>query len=686
MEVGIYCSNRITKVSVNSCKPVVSFTLPKEEASGTSSAEFERTEEARLLDRGIFSEDRKIFSSENLEIRERDEGIEFRLPLGVRDHVLGFGEKAFDVDRRRTIFRMWGRDPGGYRRGDDPIYLTVPFFIRVSQKVRGYFLNCASSTDIDVGVSLYANITVSTGEREAELYIFEGRDIEEIVELYTSLTGKPFRLPRWALGHQVSRYSYFPEGAVMDVLKEYRGIPVSAIYLDIDYMQGYRVFTWDRERFPDPERTVEKIHAQGIKVVTIIDPGIKMDQHYDVFGEFVRGKGFVETPDGELFHGKVWPGECAFPDFLSGEGRNIWKKMMKNFVERSGVDGIWLDMNEPSIFNETRTIDGAALHSSSGGRLKHSHAHNAYAYFQAMATFEALSETGREPFILTRSGFSGIQKYCAVWTGDNASSWDDIRLQISMVTSLGLSGIPYAGCDIGGFFGRADPELISRYYCAAAFFPFFRNHKSKDGNDQEIFQLPRKYRLIAEEAVKLRYSFMPYLEVLADEAHHTGHPMVRPLCYDFLRDENTYSINDQYMVGPSLMYAPVIEKGTERRALYLPEGLWCSFPDFNMFRGGDWIEGEGMPLYIRQNSLIPMAGGQLLVFGKGKLDLHDGRKSHIEFDGNTLISGAGTGFSTVLFLGDERKSAEVDGRKLKAESFSGGTKVSTAGFRKITLL
>ncbi len=304
---------------------------------------------------------------------------------------------------------------------------------------------------------------------------------------------------------------------------------------------------------------------------------------------------------------RVWPGACAFPDFLNHKARSFWSKQVTKLVSESGLDGIWLDMNEPSVFNDTKTFDENTTHNLDDGlNVPHSLVHNAYAYFQAKATFEPLNKLNKEPFILTRAGCAGIQKFAAVWSGDNTSSWRNMRLQIPLLLSLSISGVPFVGCDIGGFIGNSSPELLARFYQMATLFPIFRNHKSKEGNDQEPFRLPTKYQNQVKNAISLRYSLLPYLSSVALKAHRLGHPIIRPLCYEYQSDEETYYINDQYMVGKHLLYSPIVEKGKRERELYLPEGKWIEWTRRTIFNGSQWINSETeMPLYLRASSTIP---------------------------------------------------------------------------------
>ena len=655
---------RIRRVVVNNFRPVIDFGFTGETVSAEG---------------GVATR------CGTLTFEENGEGITVRKQMDPSEHVLGFGEKAFEIERKRLVLRMWNNDPGGYSRGRDPIYMSIPFYISVREGVSAFFINSVSRVVFDIGVSEYDNVLAKIPEHGLELFIFEADTVEEVVELFTSLTGLPFMPPLWSLGHQVSRFSYYPESTVMRIVRDYtRIVPVSAVYLDIDYMDEFKLFTWDKRKFSDPAAMTEGLHELGVRAVAIMDPGLKAEQGYRLFE---RGLGtYVETANRELYLGKVWPGLCAFPDFFREEAVRHWKEMVRTFVVDYSIDGLWLDMNEPSVFNQRKTIASDATHLIDGKRVKHDQVHNAYAYLEVKSTYEAMSEVMDEPYILTRSGFAGIQKYAAAWTGDSISSWDDLRLQISMVASMGLSGIPFAGCDLGGFIGRTYPELLARYYQMAAFFPVYRNHKAKDGSDQELFLLPDRFRKMAVQAVQTRYRFMPYIYSLAYEAHVRGHPIIRPLCYEFQDDGEAYSVNDEYMVGKALLYAPVLTEGASGREVYLPAARWFSIHDGKEIEGPAWVRAEApMPIFVRHGSVIPLSDGGFIVYGDSQFTVFDGSERLITSEGGSFDAGRTVAAGFVEFLGIAAEECLVDGRSGRAESAEGKTVVRAENFRRMSL-
>lgn len=558
------------------------------------------------------------------------------IPLEVGSHILGMGERAFGIDRKRKLLSSVNTDPGGYERERDPIYLPLPFFIKASSGIaQGVFVNFPGEIFFDLGQSNYDRISIRVHSSQFEFYVFRESNIKDTVKAYIELTGRTFVPPKWAIGHTISRYTYYPENQLREIIDRYEGTTkVEAVYLDIDYMDNYRLFTWNREKFSD--KALQNLHNKGIRVVTIVNPSVKLDQNFEFFA---KGLGhYMEKANGDMYTGPMWPGTSVFPDFMNEETRNFWKEGIRNWA-RSGVDGIWLDMNEPTVLTEDHLFDVNALHRlDNGERIRHGEVRNLYPYYQCKSTYEALSEQSDQPFILTRSGYSGVQKYAAVWTGDNISSWDDLKLQISMVTSLSISGVTVVGCDLGGFIGDSDPDLIAAYYRMGLFFPLYRNHKDIKGRDQEVYLLPSYAREDIIKSVDLRYKFLDYIYSLIQKAHFDGTgPVITPLPYEFPSDENTYFVDDQYMVGEYLMYAPQINKETSSRRLYLPEGAWYNFLTREKIKGPVYLETEEQyPIYIKENGCV-VYEDRIIVTGKGNFDLYlDGKKVSVNSDGTTV--------------------------------------------------
>ena len=592
MEIKQYTNKNVHKIKINAYEPIINFNFAEKRPKK-------------------FKTNKIKINGQEIKIKETAVGLEISKSLDINEHILGLGEKAFELDRRRTKLTMWNTDSYAYKQYTDPLYVSIPFFIDITKNSRlGIFVNYAGKLIFDIGIEKYDELRIKIPNSSVEFFAIEGKNIKEIIRNFVKLTGMPFKIPNWALGHSISRYSYFPQEKVIEVLKEYKKYTkVDTLYLDIDYMNKNRIFEWNGEYFPNPKKMINEIHKLGTKIVTIIDPAVIADQNDNLF---ISGIGkYCETQNGEIYTADVWAGKSVFPDFLNKETRKWWTDNIKRWINTYKIDGIWLDMNEPAAFTQTKTLDNNVLHAGGKKTIKHSELHNAYSYFEALATYEAI----KDKFILSRAGYAGIQKYAAIWSGDSVSSWDDMKIQIPLLLSLSISGIPYVGCDIGGFVGRSDHELLARYYQMAAFFPIFRNHKNKDGNDQEIYNIEEKQREKIKKAIDTRYLFMGYIKELADNAHKNGEPIIRPLLYEFESDENAYNVNDEYMVGEHILYAPILEKDKDSREVYLPNDKWLEFNSNIEFQGPCYVKSTGdMPIFIRKGTTLKLTDKRIIKY------------------------------------------------------------------------
>ena len=600
----------------------------------------------------VYWSGRKLFS---MRIATWERGVEIAHTLEGDEHVYGLGEKYAHLDRRFKRFHFWNVDQTVHLPSGDPMYKSIPFYIVAKPgKVYGVFVDYPGYLYIDTGVEHLDRIVIRVGAGYAVLYVFSGENLYEILDAYTRLTGRPFMPPKWAVGYHQSRYSYASQDEVLRVAEEFRRrrIPCDAIWLDIDYMDGYRLFTWSRDRFPDPRGMIEKLHSMNMRVVTIVDVGIKEEKGYHAYDRGVELNAFLRTPDGELFRGGVWPGLCVFPDFLRSSGRRYWAQRLAEFMG-VGVDGIWLDMNEPAIFYMEKPfrsmvaevskrliendVEGAGNHyfwrarhligttsvgkgigmvdipavhlDDDGGEVRHSEIHNAYPLLENEATkmgFE-IARPGRRWFILTRSAYAGIQRLAAVWTGDNQSDWGHMAISIPMLLNLGLSGVPFAGADVGGFGDDVDPEMLVRWTQLGAFYPFFRNHSSKGTRRQEPWVFGEPWSSYVAEAIRLRYRLLPYIYSMFIEAHRSGKPVIRPLFAEFPQDEQSYVVEDEFLVGPSLLVAPVLTPGARARAVYLPQVRWLDLWSGEVLEPG-WrlVEApiDRVPLFLREDGAV----------------------------------------------------------------------------------
>jgi alpha-glucosidase len=549
--------------------------------------------------------------------------------LGFDEHFYGLGEKAARLDKRRSFFVNWNSDTPGYTEGKDPIYQTIPFYLGLQRGTAyGIFFDNSYRSYFDFGRSSQQRAWFGAEGGELNYYFFYGPSIKKILARYADLTGHMPLPPKWALGNQQSRWSYYPDTMVEQVAREYRerDLPLDVIYLDIDYMRGYRVFTFDQQRFPNPKALTEKLARQGIKLVTIVDPGVKHDPpgassdgRYFVFEQGLEKNYFQHRSNGELFVPRVWPGESVFVDYTLPEARRWWGDLHRVYLD-NGIAGIWNDMNEPSDFvDQTGKNQLDVVSFDNGQRTTHAKNRNTFALLMAQATYEGLERLRPDarPYVITRAAYAGIQRFATMWTGDTNSTWEALGLNIPMFTSLGLSGEPFVGSDVGGFIGRGNGELLVRSYQVSFLAPFCRNHKSIDGYDQEPWRFGRYYEDIIRKYLKLRYELLPFLYTTLEEAHRNGAPLFRPLLLNYQDDPNTYNLDDEFMVGAELLVAPIMKPDVTRRLVYLPRGDWYDYWTNKKYAGGTMITVEApletVPLFVRAGAMIPTATAQNYV-------------------------------------------------------------------------
>ncbi len=568
--------------------------------------------------------------------------------LGFDEHFYGLGEKAARLDKRRESFVNWNSDTPGYTQGRDPIYQTIPFYLGLNKGVAyGIFFDNSYRSYFDFGHSSQQRVWFGAEGGELNYYFFYGPSLKKIVSRYADLTGHMPLPPLWALGNQQSRWSYYPDTMVERVVREYRerDLPLDVIHLDIDYMSGYRVFTFDRKRFPDPKGLTEKLGQQGVKVVTIVDPGVKhqpptadappaatsnpelssQDQRYYVFDQGIRNNYFQHRQNGALFVPKVWPGDSVFVDFTKPEARLWWGELHRAYTD-NGIAGIWNDMNEPADFvDQTGKNQLDVVSFDVGENTTHAKNRNVFGLLMARATYEGLQRLrpDRRPYVITRAAYAGIQRYSTMWTGDTNSTWESLALNVPMFTTLGLSGEPFVGSDVGGFIGRGDPELLVRSYQISFLAPFCRNHKVADGYDQEPWRFGTHYEDIIRRYLKLRYRLLPFLYTTLEEAHRSGVPLFRPLVLNYQDDVNTHNLDDEFMIGSDLLVAPIVRPAVTQRLVYLPQGIWFDYWTNKKYQGGRMISVEApletVPMFVRGGAIIPL-GPEMNYVGEKPVD------------------------------------------------------------------
>lgn len=569
------------------------------------------------------------------------------------EQFYGLGEKTGDLAKRGNQYTMWNSDKPGYTWTQDPLYESIPFFIGIrNKKAYGIFFDNTYKSYFNMRASNNRFYWFGADKGEMNYYFIYGPKIKRVISSYTDLTGKMELPPEWALGYQQSKWSYYPESTVRTLANTFRNkqIPCDVIYLDIHYMNGYRVFTWNKDRFPHPQKMLSDLKKQGFKVVTIIDPGVKADtNNYSIAKEGLEKNLFAKYPDGKYYEGEVWPSWAYFPDFTKKETRDWWGGHDADLL-RQGVSGIWNDMNEPSVWGQA--FPDIVQFDDQGFRSNHKKIHNVYGLEMARATFNGIKNNipDTRPFILTRAGFAGIQRYSAVWTGDNVANEVHLKMACTITQGLGLSGIPFVGSDVGGFIGVPSQNLYTRWMQLGSFTPFFRGHSEINVKDKEPWAFGEKVEGWVKKAIDLRYEFLPFLYNEFYKASKTGLPIMRPMFLDFQNDEQCYSTKAelQFMLGDEILVAPVLNDNDIYKKLYLPEGKWLEPETNKIYKGKQWVVVEApinrIPFFIKEGGIVPMQEKQNYVGEKNikelKLYIFPPRNSSsyklYEDDGKTL--------------------------------------------------
>lgn len=523
----------------------------------------------------------------------------------------GLGENTAHLNKRSYSFEMWNTDdPSPHNEGFSKLYKSIPFTITLGTDIcYGLFFDNPNKAVFDMGKENSAYYFYGTDNGELDYYFIYGETPKEVLKGYTDLTGTTPLPQLWSLGYQQCRWSYHNKKRLNEIAETMRenDIPCDVLYLDIDYMDGYRVFTIDKNKFPDFNEMTDELKKKGFKVVTIIDPGVKKDDNYSVYREGIEKGYFAVDKAGTPYINKVWPGESAYPDFTDKKVRDWWAENQKFLID-AGVSGVWNDMNEPASFNGP--LPDEVYFKNDGHPTDHRSAHNVYGQLMSKASYEGwYNHTNKRPFVITRACYAGIQKYSTVWTGDNQSYWEHLRLSVPMLLSLGMSGVSFAGTDVGGFSHDCTPELLSRWVQLGCFTPLFRNHSCAGTRDQEPWAFDEKTLDINRKYIKLRYKLIPYIYDLFREGEKSGLPIMRPLMLEFPDDINTHEINDQFMAGESILVAPILQQGQHFRAVYLPEGEWYDYWTGEKHSGKSTIVKDApldvCPIFIKSGSIIP---------------------------------------------------------------------------------
>ena len=536
----------------------------------------------------------------------------------------GLGDKTGYLNKFGYDYEMWNSD------NPDPqleiptfraMYKSIPFLLVRSEKFSyGIFYDNTFRTYWDLGYEDTRYFYFGAEDGGMDYYVLAGDTLQKVVGQYTRLTGVTPMPQRWTLGYHQSRWSYMDKDEVLSLAENFRKyrIPCDAIHLDIDYMDDFKVFTWDEEKFPQPDKLTEKLTEEGIKIVTIIDPGTKVEAGYDVYEEGIKENYFARDNSGEVYQNVVWPGDSVYPDYTNPKVREWWGDLHKRLVDK-GVRGIWNDMNEPASFkgplpDDVRFTDG-------NDELMHKEVHNIFGHLMTRSAFEGMKKhDGRRPFVITRACYSGSQRYGTFWTGDNHSIWAHLQMANPQLCNAGMSGLPFIGTDIGGFGSNTTKELLCRWVQVGCFSPLCRNHSAKYTRRQEPWLFDKETLDIYRQYINLRYHLLPYYYDLFWEHTQDGMPVMRPLVLNYEQDKCTWECNDEFMIGNSVLVAPVVWQGVRKRSVYLPEGLWHDFTGEKTYEGGRYhlIDAplDTCPVFVKDKTILP-------VYPFGQLDSTD---------------------------------------------------------------
>ncbi len=545
------------------------------------------------------------------------------------EHYFGCGERTGELDKTGSQQLFWNVDPPrGQTALQNNLYASIPFTLALSEShAWGLFLDSTTRVEFDLAHDDPQRAWFGAGSGDLVYYVFCGPTPRKVLARYTDLTGHTPLPPLWALGNGQSRFSYETADEVRQIARSFRerDIPCDTLYFDIDTLDGYRVFTWNPVGFPDPEGLLAELHEMGFHAVSIVDAGVKVDADYAVYAGGKARDLYCKTPEGDDYQNVVWPGICTFPDFTNPDARAWWGEQHKTLID-AGVDGIWCDMNEPGLFvppNSTMPPD--VVHPGGGKAQSHLQVHNGYGSLMAQATREGLSgwRPDRRPFVISRSGYAGIQRHALLWTGDNSSTWEHLTMSLSQVQNLGLSGVGWTGVDVGGYYGDTTGELLARWTEFGIFQPFSRNHSEKTTRRQEPWLFGEPYESVCRDMLKLRQRLLPYLYTLFEECHRTGAPILRPLFWAYPNDISTYSMDDEFMFGDALLVAPITRPGVDYRHVYLPAGTWFHYWTGTRVDGPAHILAHaplGRPaIYVRANTALPL-GPEMNYVGQHDAD------------------------------------------------------------------
>lgn len=596
------------------------------------------------------------------QVLQQNGEIVLNADLCQNDIVYGLGENVRGINKRGWKYVSFCADDPNHVENKESLYGAHNFIIVSNNKRKyGVFVDCPSKITFDIGYTHLDKLSIAIHSEDAALYIIEADTEVEIVKEMRKLTGKSYIAPFWAFGYQQSRWSYMNEDEVRSVVEGYRsnGMPIDAVYLDIDYMDNYKDFTVSEEKFPQFKSFADEMKARDIHLVPIIDAGVKIEKGYDIYEEGVKNNYFCKNAEGEDYVTAVWPGLTHFPDFFNADASKWFGSKYKVLTDM-GIEGFWNDMNEPAIFYSKKKLEEAwakifeykdknldinsffefrdlfsnlvdyseFYHNINGKQVCHDKVHNLYGFYMTRSASQAFDEIrpNKRTLMYSRSSYIGMHRYGGIWTGDNQSWWSHLLLSIKQMPSLNMCGFMYIGSDIGGFGANATEDLVLRWTAFGVFTPLMRNHAALGTRLQECYRFDNKDMF--RNVLQVRYRLVPYLYSEYMKACLEDGMMFRPVAFDYTDDEFAPQVEDQLMVGDSIMIAPVYQQNAKGRYVYLPEDmLFVKLSGENvtvkeeMKKGHHYIEVamDEVPLFIKKGAVLPLCKPALST---EKLDLN----------------------------------------------------------------
>ncbi|MGN0777812.1 MAG: TIM-barrel domain-containing protein [Aristaeellaceae bacterium] len=595
-------------------------------------------------------------------LARQDKAVSFTLPLDADDVIFGLGETLRGVNKRGHLYRAWNMDDFSHTENKAGLYASHNLLLFFGpEKCFGVYVDDPGEVVFDLGYTRIDEAVITSVNGSFKLFVLEGESLTAICREFRGLTGRSYIPPKWAFGYIQSRWGYASDAEVRSIVAEHRTrhIPLDGVCMDIDYMDDFKDFTWNQEQFPDMQQLTRDMKQAHIRLVPIIDAGVKEQEGYDICDEGVAQDRFCKKENGDIFVGAVWPGRSYFPDFLREDVQDWFGGKYHRLLE-AGIEGFWNDMNEPALFYSPETLESAyalvdrfryqnvgiresfALkdafgriannaedyrrfyHELDGQRVRHDKVHNLYGAMMTRSAAKGLRsfDPDKRFLLFSRSSFIGAHRDGGVWQGDNSSWWGHLLMNLKMLPSLNMCGFLYTGADLGGFSCNTTEDLLLRWLGLGVFTPLMRNHTAQHTRNQEVYRFSNWADM--RNVLTVRYALVPYLYSEFMKAALMDGMYFRPLAFDYPQDSMAVRTEDQMMLGADCMIAPVYEQNARGRHVYLPEDMlmvrFRSAEDYDvqpMPAGHHWVELalNELPLFIRRGHVIPLAKGAEYVEG-----------------------------------------------------------------------